>query len=112
MLRRVSLVTYYVSEIHSAFVITVTRIDELGTKLLLFLLRVIQLLVTANIVYSSRCFSYDEGAMLPSETSILTEATQSNIPEVSILHSHLREIFNSCIMITHFYIARPFYRIQ
>jgi hypothetical protein len=65
MLRRVALLRTDVSEEFSASIIRVTRIGELGT-----------LAVTSN-----------RQAPSSSETSVLTRATQRNIPEDAILHT-------------------------
>jgi hypothetical protein len=60
-----------------------------------------RLLVTANVVPSSPILVIlmkDE--VRSSETSVLTRATQRNIPEDVILHSHLRENIKSYIALT------------
>jgi hypothetical protein len=86
MLCHVALVRTDVSEEPSASFIRVTRIGELGTTLAAtsnrckkgFLHSVSQLLVAASVVLSS---------LGSSETSVLTRATQRNIPEDTILQT-------------------------
>jgi hypothetical protein len=102
MLCCVALVRTDVSEELSAFFIRVTRIGELGTTLavtssqLVFLRSMCRLLITASVVPSSPIVvTLMKEALSSSETSVLTRATQCNIPEDAILHSHRRENLKS-----------------
>jgi hypothetical protein len=61
-----------------------------------FLLSVLQLLVTANVVHSSPIFvALMMDAICTSETSVITRATRRNNPEDGIFRSHRRGNFKS-----------------
>jgi hypothetical protein len=89
----------------------IERISELGTTLAVTSecrtlgrtngRRVLQSLVTANVVPSSHILSIlMMEAIRSSETSVLTGVTRRHIPEDDILHSHRREDLRSYIALT------------
>jgi hypothetical protein len=95
MLCHVALVRTNVLKERSTSIIKVTRISELGTTLA----------ITSNQRklqrnYFTDFFTLMMEALHSSETSVLTGATQHNVPEVNILHSHHLENLKSSIALT------------
>jgi hypothetical protein len=114
-LRRVALVRTDVSEERIASIIRVIRNGELGTLAVTsnhtrceetvyknsIFRSVLRLLVTANVVPRSPILvTLKMEAIRSSETSILTTATEHNIPDDGILHCHRCENFKSYIALT------------
>jgi hypothetical protein len=103
MLRRVAVVRTDVSKIRSASFIRMTRTGELGTTLaitsnrrtLVFLRSVRRLLVTSSVPSPLILVPLTKEAPSSSETSVLTRATQRNIPADAFLYSHRRENLKS-----------------
>jgi hypothetical protein len=95
MLRHVALIRIEGLEEHSASIIRVMRIGELGTTLAVFSS---QLALFASYCYVPNSLIHvtpKMEALCSFETLALTRATQCNIPENGILHSHHRENLKS-----------------
>jgi hypothetical protein len=72
--------------------------------------RVLQLLVTANVVPSSPALvTLMMKAIRSTETSVFTRATRPNIPEDGFLRSHHRENLKSYIVLTCWALAEKCY---
>jgi hypothetical protein len=86
MLRPVALARTDVLKELSAFIVSATRISELGTTSAIILHSMHQLLVTANAVPSSPILvTLMTEALSFSETSVPAWATRRNIPEDGII---------------------------
>jgi hypothetical protein len=68
-----------------------------------------RLLVTANIPSSPILVTLMTEALSSSETSDITRATQRNIQEDDILHSHSRENLKSYILSSLAFMSYPYY---
>jgi hypothetical protein len=102
MLRCVALVRTNVSEELSASFIRVTRISELGTTLAVTSNQrsICWFLVTATFFNSQIHITLMKEALSSSKTLVLTRATQRNIPQDGILHSHCHGKLKSYIALT------------
>jgi hypothetical protein len=105
MLCYMTLVRMEVSEERITSIIGLTRIGELGTSAITskwstlwrntIFHSVLQLLLTANVPSLLILVTMMMEAICSSKTSVLTRATQHNIPEDGIRHSHHREDLKS-----------------
>jgi hypothetical protein len=90
MLRRVTFVRIAVPEERIASIIKETIFGELGTTL-------------ASVASAPNLVTLMMEAIISSETSVLTRATERHILEGGILHSHRCENLKSCTIISNIY---------